>query len=90
MRIAEIMIVFAFSSLGTDLGVVFPWWMWIIAVFDIFVRIADDHKEWLREKQVTLIRDIKQLEDIRIRLYNDIREQEAKSGIKAREEESVK
>jgi len=87
MRIAEIMIVFAFSSLGTDLGVVFPWWMWIIAVFDIFVRIADDHKEWLREKQVTLIRDIKQLEDIRIRLYNDIREHEAKSGIKAREEE---
>lgn len=86
MRIAEILIVFSCSPLGTVYGVSFPWWMWLLAGFDIFVRIADDHKEWLREKQFNLIRDIKQLEEIRLRLYQDIREIEKRTGVKAREE----
>jgi len=86
MRIAEIMIVFTFSTLGSTLGVAFPWWMWLLAVFDIFVRIADDHKEWLLSKQTNLLKDIKELEEIRLRLYQDIRETEKRTGIKAREE----
>jgi hypothetical protein len=85
MRIAEIMIVFAWSSLGTTVGIVFPWWMWLLAAFDVIVRIADDHKEWLKDKQSNLLKDIKELEEIRLRLYHDIREQEEKSGVKARE-----
>ena len=86
MRIAEIMIVFSFSSLGATVGIVFPWWMWIVAVFDILVRIADDHKDWLKEKQVTLLKDIKDLEKIRMNIYDDIRAQEKRTGIKARED----
>ncbi len=86
MKLAEIMVVFSFSSLADTVGVSFPWWMWILAAFDILVRISDDHKEWLREKQVNLIKDIKALEEIRMRLYEDIRRIEKESGVKAREE----
>ncbi len=86
MKLAEIMIVFSFSSLATTVGVSFPWWMWILAAFDILVRIADDHKEWLRDKQIGLIRDIKALEEIRLKLFKDIRAAEEKSGIKASDE----
>ena len=86
MKLAEIMVVFSFSSLADTVGVSFPWWMWILAAFDILVRIADDRKEWLREKQVNLIKDIKALEEIRMRLYEDIRRIEKESGVKAREE----
>jgi len=86
MKLAEIMVVFSFSSLAATVGVSFPWWMWILAAFDILVRIADDRKEWLREKQVNLIKDIKALEEIRMRLYEDIRRIEKESGVKAREE----
>lgn len=86
MRIAEIMIVFAWSSVGTSMGIVFPWWMWVIAAFDVLVRIADDHTEWLKSKQSNLLKDIKELEEIRLRLYQDIREKEKETGVKAREE----
>jgi len=86
MKLAEIMVVFSFSSLADTVGVSFPWWMWILAAFDILVRISDDHKEWLREKQVNLIKDIKALEEIRMRLYEDIRRIEKESDVKAREE----
>lgn len=47
MRIAELMLVGA----GSSLGISFPWWMWGLAVFDILLRIADDHREWQRARQ---------------------------------------
>lgn len=86
MKFAEIMIIFSFSSLATTVGVSFPWWMWILAAFDVMVRISDDHKEWLKERQANLKQDIKQLEEIRLRLYEDIRKIEKESGVTAREE----
>jgi len=86
MKLAEIMVVFSFSSLATTVGVSFPWWMWILAAFDILVRISDDHKEWLREKQISLIKDIKALEEIRTKLFTEIRQAEKDSGIKANDE----
>jgi hypothetical protein len=59
MRLAEMMIVMAWSSLDIH----FPWYMWLLAVLDVFFRIADDHKEWLKEKRMALILETSELEE---------------------------
>lgn len=68
MRIAELMLIGAWSSMGLS----FPWWMWVLAIFDICVRIADDHKEWLKEKQMGLIKENKALEEKKQALLDEI------------------
>lgn len=67
MRITELMLVGAMSSLN----ITFPWWMWILAILDICVRIADDHKEWLKEKQSALILENKELEAKKAKLEEE-------------------
>jgi hypothetical protein len=76
MRIAELMIILSFSTLQ----VVFPWWVWLLAVLDILIRVVDDHKEWLKEKQADILNDIKILEEHRGKLIAECVEMEKKLG----------
>lgn len=69
MRIAETMMVLAFSSFEVS----FPWYLWVIALCDIFIRISDDHKDWLRNKLVILMHDINLLEEKRSKLEAEVR-----------------
>ena len=69
MRIAEMVIVCSWSSLG----IVFPWYVWVVALFDICVRIADDHKIWLKEKHQTLVMENRALEEKKAALLEEIK-----------------
>ncbi len=66
--ISEVMIILAWSSLGVS----FPWWMWLVPIWDLLLRIDHDHKEWLREKQERLKLNVAELEGKRNALYDEI------------------
>ncbi|MBF0548081.1 MAG: hypothetical protein HQM08_26825 [Candidatus Riflebacteria bacterium] len=69
MRIAEIMIVFAWSSMS----ITFPWYLWLLALWDVFVRISDDYQGFLKAKQSVLKKEIQALEEQKQNLTKEIR-----------------
>ena len=79
MVITGIMIVFSLSSME----ITFPWYLWIIALLEVLVMVAIDHKDWLKEKQADILNDIKLLEEHRGKLINECLNLE-----KSREEQS--
>lgn len=67
MGASILIVVLAFSSLNVS----FPWYVWLIGLMDILVMISNDHKLFLREQQLTIISDIKFLEEHRGKLINE-------------------
>lgn len=74
MRLTELVLVCAWSSLGVS----FPWYVWVLCGLDILVRIADDHKEYLRNRQIDIVREIATLEEKMNGLNREVAEKENK------------
>lgn len=65
---AEVLIILSWSSLGVS----FPWYLWVLAAYDVSLRIADDHKKWLRERQEKLQEHVDELQEKEKKLVESV------------------